>query len=718
MDLFEDFGGQSSNANGVRGKTEATLQALSLKTSKQQQYPVFGDNGNTGGVFSLDRVQFSFPGPLIAMAVANNMMAVALRVNSSSNQSNNMLFWIDLGQTQSIEEIEVPLRIKNDSVRSVFMDPFARHLILSTQLGDNYYLHRGSKRLKNLPKFKGIIIECIAWGSPPRNQVDVSTGLMLIGSKQGHIFEAELQSTDEYFKKEERYFQQIFTMPDDLPVCGIRKAKFQASTNKYAVIVNTPNRLYQFIGTAFESAEAGGFGHLFSTADIESNYQELPTANNVGLQVSKFLFSQLLSIFNMIRAVPGIYAGELNTTSPQSDSIITNAELHPLLGSETIAPISIALTEFHYIILYSNRVKAISYLTNELVFDEAIALDSNEEVQALVVDETKETYWICTNTAVHEIIVSDEDRDVWKIYLSRKNFETALTFAKTDLQRDRVITSQAEHYFSEKRFRLAATYFALSQSLSFEEVALRFINLDENAALKQFLLKKLENTKSNEPTQVTILCMWLLELYVHELDLSESKLSGSNGSLYTKATSDHTAASRREFESLRDELQQFLTMRKDAIDAEGAFSLFVSHGRSQEMLFFADAIGDYERIIQHWIYEKEWMKALYILNRQTTNEHFYKFSPVLIEAIPVELVNSWIQRPGLDPKRLLPSLLKYELIASKELDGSNQAIRYLNHVTQRMASADSSIYNYLLSLHISHAHLDKELGLMAFLGAQ
>ncbi|KAI8613581.1 Pep3/Vps18/deep orange family-domain-containing protein [Chytriomyces sp. MP71] len=740
MDLFEEFEGRthigtaaSSNHGGLSGggnprNGNAVLHALGPGFIHSQYT-------TSNSVFALDRVQFSFPGSLVAMAVADNMMAVALRTSSNAS----ILFWIDLGQSQAIEEIDIAMRIKNDSVRKIFMDPYARHLIISTQLGDNYYLHKGWKKCKNLSKFKGVIIETIAWGSPPSNIAHSSqgqqlpssaldpnsTGLMLIGSKQGHIFEAELVPTDDYFKKEERYFQQIFTMPDDLPVLGIRKVKFPNSANRFAIVLNTPNRLYQFIGTAFENAEAGGFGHLFGAADVGSNYQELPTIGEDALQVWSLPTENGGALVHKRFAwltVPGIYAGEFNPTSIHSETIITNAELHPVsvsaADSTTETPLSVALTEFHYIVLYSDRVRAISCLTNELVFDERIVLDDREIVLGLVVDEGKETYWIYTNTSVHEIIVTDEDRDVWKIYLSRRNFDTALLFAKTDVQRDRVVTAQAEYYFSEKRYRLAATYFAQSTSASFEEIALRFIGLNEMSALKQFLGKRLEGIKSNEPTKMTILCMWLLELFVHELDTAESKLTARRASLYVPTASDESSGA-KEIEQVREELHTFLNARKDVINKDVAFQLFSSHGRTREMLFFAEIIKDYERIINYWISEKEWMKALNILNRQNSNEYYYKFSTILIEQIPVDLVTSWIQHPGLDPKSLLPALLKYEALVSKRVNSSqNQAIRYLNHITQKMASADSSVHNYLLSLHVSHAKLDEERELMAFLSSQ
>ena len=46
---------------------------------------------------------------------------------------------------------------------------------------------------------------------------------------------------------------------------------------------------------------------------------------------------------------------------------------------------------------------------------------------------------------------------------------------------------------------------------------------------------------------------------------------------------------------------------------------------------------------------------------QATKEHFYKFSPLLMQNIPHEMVNVWIMKKEiLEPKRLIPALVQYD----------------------------------------------------------
>lgn len=45
-------------------------------------------------------------------------------------------------------------------------------------------------------------------------------------------------------------------------------------------------------------------------------------------------------------------------------------------------------------------------------------------------DPVRRTYWVFTNQSLFEIVVGNEDRDVWKIYLEKGQFDIALRFSK------------------------------------------------------------------------------------------------------------------------------------------------------------------------------------------------------------------------------------------------------------------------------------------------
>jgi hypothetical protein len=80
------------------------------------------------------------------------------------------------------------------------------------------------------------------------------------------------------------------------------------------------------------------------------------------------------------------------------------------------------------------------------------------------------------------------------------------------------------------------------------------------------------------------------------------------------------------------------------------------------LLFLAEITGDFERVIMYWIEQKNFNQALQTLGRQSNQDLFYKYSSILLEHVPEETVDMWLRHPDLNPRDLLPALVKYEQI--------------------------------------------------------
>ena len=52
------------------------------------------------------------------------------------------------------------------------------------------------------------------------------------------------------------------------------------------------------------------------------------------------------------------------------------------------------------------------------------------------------------------------------------------------------------------------------------------------------------------------------------------------------------------------------------LDKKTVYELIQGHGRTDMYLFFATAVGDYDLVIEHWILEEEWVKAIDLISRQ------------------------------------------------------------------------------------------------------
>lgn len=172
-----------------------------------------------------------------------------------------------------------------------------------------------------------------------------------------------------------------------------------------------------------------------------SDYQEIPSQ----LSYTELHFWSPFLQSNGIPSLPttfcwltaaGIYAGRLSFGNQSiGDSVARNAQLFPYPGfaGDNEPAISIASTEFHYLVLFPRRIVAICSLNHDIVYDHDIELVSGEQVLGMTVDVVANTIWLFTTVALYEILVRDEDRDVWMIYLKKQLFDDALTYAKVFL---------------------------------------------------------------------------------------------------------------------------------------------------------------------------------------------------------------------------------------------------------------------------------------------
>ncbi len=142
----------------------------------------------------------------------------------------------------------IPLK---DKIYRVFVDPTGVHSIISCTSGCNYYIPSRASKPIPLAKWKGLVLESIAWNK--YNQSDVTTTRILMGSDCGSIHEAVIEA------EKEKSFKKIFDLSGDdqasdkVPICGLEYEIFPSSdggkeASRMLVMVATPTRHYQFIG--------------------------------------------------------------------------------------------------------------------------------------------------------------------------------------------------------------------------------------------------------------------------------------------------------------------------------------------------------------------------------------------------------------------------------------------------------------------------------------
>ncbi|KAI5863100.1 Pep3/Vps18/deep orange family-domain-containing protein [Durotheca rogersii] len=677
-------------------------------------------------IFDVERVQlqFSVAADFVAAQVANNVLVLAL--------SNGRILRIDLNRPEDIDDIDLPKRVSEVGViRRMFLDPTASHLLICTSLGENYYLHTQSRQPRPLSRLRGVPVESVAWNP---SLPTATTREILIGASDGNIYETFIETSTEFYRKEEKFLKALTKLPDG-PITGLWVDIIGGSVDTRRVLITTHSRVFHLAGKVGRSAHEGSgsiYTRLFdseqpviheisrtagagpSALAISPDSPDIKTYDNVA---SDRAFAWLSS--------HGVYHGKLLATPgnndlgnlvfaeskllPKSQILSSEASGRKKTSSESLD--AIALTQWHIISLVGGRVVVVNRLTGTVVYDQLI-LDQGQKALGLYVDQQKNTFWFFTGQEIFEIVVKDEDRDIWRIMLQRQQYDMAMQYAHTPAQKDAVSMASGDYLVEKGLFVEAAGVYGKS-SKPFEDVALTFIDRGQNDALRKYLLTKLTTYKKNSTMQRMMISTWLVEIFMAKLNSLEDSItveveSAENG--------NGKKQSRDQLDAVRDEYREFVTKHKSDLDPKTTYDVISSHAREDELLFFANAISDYNYVLSYWVRRERWVETLNVLKKQTDPGVFYRYSSVLMTHVGQELVEIMMRHPKLEPRKVIPALLDY----NKNFKGpliQNQAIRYLLFLVNQLHTADAAVHNTLVSIYASHESKD-ETGLLAYLESQ
>ena len=617
-------------------------------------------------------------------------------------------------------------------IRRMFLDPSASHLIIATISGENYYLHTQSRQPKALSRLKGVTIESIAWNP---SLPTASTRQILIGASDGNVYEVYIEPSNEFYRREERYLKAVYKISDG-PVTGIWVDVLEARPDLRRVLVASQSRLLHFIGRIGRHGSEGSgsiFSKLFETEapTVQEGSQNLNTAP------SALSFSPDPPESNQVDETSaertyawlsgqGIFYGRLQSSSTTNllnkekvfgdpktvtRSLIPNSENASGRRRPTQDPITgIALTQWHILCFVEGRIVAINRLDQRIVYDQVV-LEPGQSAVGLLADQKKNTFWLFTSQEIFEVVVTDEDRDVWKIMLKNQKFDTALRYARGATQKDAVATASGDFLIGRGQYLEAAGVYGKS-SKPFEQVALTFIDNGEQDALRKYLSTKLPTYKKSAIMQRVMIASWLIEIFM-------SKLNTLDDTITTKAElaeNTNTAETKDELAAIRADFKDFVNKYKGDLDRKTTYEIISSHGREQELLSYATAINDYNYVLSYWIQRERWPESLDVLKKQNDPSIFYKYSSVLMVHAPIELVDILMRHPDLNPRSLIPALLNYAKDNDIPLE-KNQAARYLLFCINQLQSTDAAIHNTLISIYASHSS-KSESALLNYLSAQ
>lgn len=682
-------------------------------------------------IFDVQRVQlrFDISADFVAAQVANNVLILAL--------STGRILRFDLDNAEDIDDIDLPKRPAEIGViRKLFLDPSASHLIISTTLGENYYLHTQSRQPKALGRIKGVQIESVAWNP---SSPTASTREILIGSADGNIYETYIEPSTEFYRSQEKYFRNVYN-PQDGPIAGLYADVLSTRPETRRVLVATQHKLLHFVG------RVGGRGHESSIyaklleAEAPNVHEIDRTSGNAPslLAVSPDPSDPSPSVTDAQSAErayawlcsEGVFHGKLTTSAPDlvtlGKQVFRESNMFPLSkfppaqtsGGRNRAtqphPSAMTLTQFHVLALIDGRLTGINRLSESVVYNQQI-LESGQSSLGMLADHQKNTYWLFTPQEIFEIVVTDEERDVWKILLKQSQFEMAQQYAKTPAQKDAVASETGDHLISQGKFAEAAVVLGRSTK-AFEDVALSLIDKGEHDALRKYLLVKLSTLKKSSTMQRIMLASWLVELYMAKLNQLDDTLS-TRAELSTSGNGTSTET-QKQLPAVRKEFQDFVSRQKSDLDHKTTYEIISAHGREEELLFFANVIEDHDYVLSYWVNRERWAEAMTVLKKQTDPEMFYRYSTVLMAHQSTELVDVLMRQSALDTKKIIPALLNYNKTVGEAVPlNSNQAIRYLLFCINHSHSTEPAVHNTLISMYAAHPTQD-EGSLLSYLRTQ
>ncbi|XVF01906.1 hypothetical protein REPUB_Repub04eG0129400 [Reevesia pubescens] len=588
------------------------------------------------------------------------------------------------------------------SIHKVFVDPGGSHCIaniVGSGGADTFYTHAKWTKPRILSRLKGLVVNVVAWN---RQQItEASTREVILGTDNGQLYEIAVDEKD----KREKYIKPLFELAE-LPeaIMGLQmETAILSNGTRYYVMAVTPTRLYSFTGI-------GSLETVFASyLERAVHFMELP--GEIPNSELHFFIKQRRAVHFAWLSGAGIYHGGLNFgaqhSSPNGDeNFVENKALLDYTklsnGVEVVQPSSMAVSEFHFLLLIGNKVKVVNriseQITEELQFDQA-SDSSSRGIIGLCSDATAGLFYAYDQNSIFQVSVNDEGRDMWKVYLDMKEYAAALANSCDPLQRDHVylvqvlaslhlVCRQAEAAFTSRDFLRAASFYAkINYILSFEEITLKFISVNEKDALRTFLLRKLDNLAKDDKCQITMISTWATELYLDKIN--------------RLLLEDDTALENRnsEYQSIIKEFRAFLSDCKDVLDEVTTMRLLESYGRVEELVNFASLKEQYEIVVHYFIQQGEAKKALEVLRKSAVPIDLqYKFAPDLITLDAYETVESWMASNNLNPRKLIPAMMRYssEPHAKNE---THEVIKYLEFCVHRLHNEDPGIHNLLLSLY-------------------
>ncbi|KMZ07689.1 vacuolar protein sorting-associated protein 18 homolog [Drosophila simulans] len=664
-------------------------------------------------IFSRHKMVLRLPsnctGDLMHLAVSRNWLVCLL---GTPERTTLLRFFLPRAIPPGEAVLEKYLSGSGYKITRMFLDPTGHHIIIalvpkSATAGvspDFLYIHclespqAQQLKVRRIEKFKDHEITAVAFN--PYHGNESSTGPILLGTSRGLIFETELNPAADGHVQRKQLYDLGLGRPK-YPITGLKLLRVPNSS-RYIIVVTSPECIYTFQETL--KAEERSLQAIF--AGYVSGVQE-PHCEE---RKTDLTFSQLRFFAPPNSKYPkqwawlcgeGIRVGELsieaNSAATLIGSTLINLDfektMHLSYGERRLnIPKAFVLTEYHAVLLYADHVRAICLLNQEQVYQEAFDEARVGKPLSIERDELTGSIYVYTVKTVFNLRVTREERNVWRIFLDKGQYELATAHAAGDPEHLQLVLCQrADAAFADGSYQVAADYYAETNK-TFEEVCLKFMVLPDKRPIINYVKKRLSRvtTKPMETDEldedkmniIKALVIWLIDLYLIQINMPDKD-------------EEWRSSWQTEYDEFMMEAHVLSCTRQNR---ETVRQLIAEHADPRNMAQFAIAIGDYDEVVAQQLKAECYAEALQTLINQRNPELFYKYAPELITRLPKPTVDALMaQGSRLEVEKLVPTLIIMENREQRE-----QTQRYLEFAIYKLNTTNDAIHNFLLHLYAEH----------------
>jgi hypothetical protein len=419
--------------------------------------------GSESSIFDVRRLEWAGLLQSIQNRAGTDKKIRICKVSASNNviilgtKDCSIFRWNLNGTVKDIDEVDISRR-PEDTLDKIFIDPTGFHCIITLRNGENFYIHSKSQRPKKISRLQGHI-ESAAFNR--HGGSEAVTAPFLLGTNLGFIYEMVLDSNGK-----EKVFRAVYQMDIALPITSLYIETIRGSTARIddskstlssaassstelfvLCATSSPTRLYHFRGgPTFESLFASYANRG------ESSFTELPgDISRAELHCICSDTTNKSPTFALITEL-GLYHGTATfpySSSPVSDDVIIEAQLMPYVGACAIEeiefsgssskernalnlsrPFSIAITDYHFLVLNHTTLQAICRINGELIMEKDLYslgftsssnsnTASNQPMSSLPIglvrDGTTNNIWLATENSIFQVNESVKSYIVYRI---------------------------------------------------------------------------------------------------------------------------------------------------------------------------------------------------------------------------------------------------------------------------------------------------------------